>query len=137
MSSPRPSAPRRKQPVPDDLSQIIASQVRRLRTAQGLTLEVLANRSGMPIETLSRIERRRIAPSIRSLARVADGLGVPLVALLGVDEVKIGSGEGIPLEVRGIALKLVGRPAKLLDQVRRIIDVLTDAASARADDPSK
>lgn len=115
--------------MPTDLDHFIAIQVRKLRTAQGLTLEALANQSGMPIETLSRIERKRIAPSIRSLSRVAAGLGVPLVALLSVDEVKAGSDAGIPLEVRGIALKLAGRPAKLLDQVRRIIDVLTDDTS--------
>lgn len=109
-----------------DLSVLIAQRIRSLRTAQGLTLAVLADRSGMPVETLSRIERQRMAPSINSLSRVAVGLGVPLVALLSEDNVTTASGEGIPVEVRGIALALAGQPVRVLDQVRRIVDILIE-----------
>ena len=107
-----------------DIHDLIARRVRALRTTQGLTLEVLADRSGLPMETLSRIERRRIAPSIRSLERVARGLGVPLTALLSEEAVEVVSAEGIPPEVRGIALRLAGQPSPMLKKIARMLDVL-------------
>lgn len=110
--------------VPTDLQDHIAARLRALRTRQGLTLEALADKCGMPIETLSRIERRRIAPSIRSLSRVAAGLGVPLTALLTEDAVEQVSAEGFAPEVRGIAMRLAGQPPEVLARVRRVVDAL-------------
>ncbi|MFI6684520.1 helix-turn-helix domain-containing protein [Streptomyces sp. NPDC050485] len=48
--------------------------VRRLRRSLGLTLAVVAERSGLSVPFLSQIENERARPSARSLQRVADAL---------------------------------------------------------------
>ncbi|MFI6052558.1 helix-turn-helix domain-containing protein [Streptomyces violascens] len=48
--------------------------VRRLRRSLGLTLAVVAERSGLSVPFLSQVENERARPSARSLQRVADAL---------------------------------------------------------------
>ena len=119
------------------ISDKIARRIRHLRTAQGLTLELLSERSGLPTETLSRIERQRMMPSLRSLEHVAKGLGVTLPVLLADDPVLEVEVSGISPEVRAIALLLAGKPPTLIHQVRRIVEVLIEEPHAdKRDIPS-
>lgn len=115
-----------------DLVALIASRARALRAEQHLTIEQLSQRSGLSPEMISRIERHRVAPSVRTLERVARGLGVPLTTLFTEDAVAVVSAEGIPVEVRGLALLLAGRPPALVRKVRRIVEVLLDDESELA-----
>ncbi|MET9363585.1 helix-turn-helix domain-containing protein [Streptomyces sp. NPDC006632] len=48
--------------------------VRRLRRSLGLTLAVVAERSGLSVPFLSQVENERARPSARSIQRVADAL---------------------------------------------------------------
>ncbi|WP_206365375.1 helix-turn-helix domain-containing protein [Siculibacillus lacustris] len=64
-----------------DLNAHIAARVRALRTARGLTLEALAERSGVSRSMLSTIERAESSPTAVLLDRVAAGLGVMLASL--------------------------------------------------------
>src|SRR5215510_10519495 len=59
-----------------DLNQRIAERVRDLRTARGLTLETLAERSGVSRSMISLIERGESSPTAVLLERLAAGLGV-------------------------------------------------------------
>lgn len=52
--------------------------LRKLRTASGLTQEQLGDRLSVALETISRMERGVNAPSIRTLARIAEALDVPV-----------------------------------------------------------
>jgi transcriptional regulator with XRE-family HTH domain len=60
----------------------IASNVRRLRKARGLTQRWLAERSGLWQSWGSRLERQADNPSIATLQRLASGLRVPVQDLL-------------------------------------------------------
>ena len=64
-----------------DLNQRIADRVRELRAAQGLSLDTLANRSGVSRSMISLIERGESSPTAVVLERLAAGLGVTLASL--------------------------------------------------------
>jgi transcriptional regulator with XRE-family HTH domain len=64
-----------------DLDQRIARRVRGLRVASGLTMEVLAARSGVSRSMISLIERGESSPTAVVLERLSTGLGVPLASL--------------------------------------------------------
>ena len=63
------------------LNEKIAARVRHLRKAQGCPQETLAERSGLSIPTVSRIERGGQAPTVESLAAIAKALDAPLASL--------------------------------------------------------
>jgi len=63
------------------LDQRIAERVRELRAARGLTLEGLAERSGVSRSMISLIERGESSPTAVLLERLATGLDVPLASL--------------------------------------------------------
>jgi transcriptional regulator with XRE-family HTH domain len=59
----------------------IAERVRQLRSARGLTLEALADGSGVSRSMISLIERGESSPTAVVLEKLATGLGVTLAAL--------------------------------------------------------
>jgi transcriptional regulator with XRE-family HTH domain len=64
-----------------DLNRRIAARARALRAACGLSLEALADRSGVSRSMLSLIERGESSPTAVVLEKLATGLGVTLAAL--------------------------------------------------------
>ncbi len=62
----------------DAISVNIGEQVRELRASRGMTLQVLALETGLSIHTLSMVERGKTSPSVSSLYRIADVLGVSI-----------------------------------------------------------
>ena len=56
----------------------VSESLRRVRQERGLTLEELAQRSGVSIGMLSQLERGVGNPSLRTLVKIAKGLGVPM-----------------------------------------------------------
>jgi transcriptional regulator with XRE-family HTH domain len=64
-----------------DLNLRIASRARALRAERGLSLESLAERSGVSRSMLSLIERGESSPTAVVLEKLATGLGVTLPAL--------------------------------------------------------
>ncbi|MGY2048588.1 helix-turn-helix domain-containing protein [Methylobacterium sp. JK268] len=67
------------------LDQRLAERLRSLRAARGLTLDALAQRSGVSRSMISLIERAESSPTASVLERLAAGLGLPLAALFAVD----------------------------------------------------
>jgi transcriptional regulator with XRE-family HTH domain len=67
--------------VAPDLNLRIALRVRGLRTAQGLSLEALAGKSGVSRSMISLIERGETSATAVVLDKVAAGLGVTLASL--------------------------------------------------------
>ena len=61
-------------------------RVRDLRKARGLTLEELAEVSGVSRAMISKLERGEKNPTLVIAARLAEGLGVSLSRLAGVEE---------------------------------------------------
>jgi ribosome-binding protein aMBF1 (putative translation factor) len=66
---------------PGKLERIIAGQLRRYRTAQGLSAAELAVRTGMSKAMISKIETASTSCSLTTLQRLADGLNIPVTAL--------------------------------------------------------
>jgi len=61
----------------------VGDLVRRLRRARSLTLEALADRSGVSKSMLSQIERNRTNPTVATIWRLCDSLGVGIDAFFG------------------------------------------------------
>src|SRR5580658_5363848 len=65
-----------------DLTPVVGSNLRRLRTKRGLSLERLSRASGVSRAMLSQIELGRSTPTIKVLWKIARALGVPFSALI-------------------------------------------------------
>jgi len=59
----------------------VGTRLRQLRREQKLSIRSLATKCGISVNTLGLIENNRTSPSVNTLKLLADGLGVPLVAL--------------------------------------------------------
>lgn len=66
----------------DPLAQL-ARNVRAARVLRKLTQESVANRSGLSLSDVGRVERGQRDPGVRVLARIAYGIGVEPSELLG------------------------------------------------------
>lgn len=64
------------------VTQSIARNAKRLRQARGFSLDLLAARAGVSRGILIQIEQARTNPSIGTLVKVADALGVSIAQLL-------------------------------------------------------
>jgi DNA-binding XRE family transcriptional regulator/quercetin dioxygenase-like cupin family protein len=67
---------------PLEVNQLIGARVRQHRTGRGWTLDGLAGRSGVSRRQLVNIERGDGNPSIATLLRLSDALGIGLPALV-------------------------------------------------------
>lgn len=63
------------------LETVIAAQVRRYRTAAGLSAADLAGRAGLSKAMISKIESAATSCSLTTLSKLAEGLEVPVTAL--------------------------------------------------------
>jgi len=70
----------------DPLDRAIGERIKALRGSRGLTLEALADKSGVSRAMLSRIERGESNPTAQLLGRVCAGLDVTLSALFAETE---------------------------------------------------
>ncbi len=61
----------------------IGRALQRLRRSNDLTLSAVSERTGVAISTLSKIENNLSSPNFDVLTRLADGLGLDLITLLG------------------------------------------------------
>ena len=71
----------------DDVSaDRLGARVRELRREWGLTLDALAERSGVSRAMISKLERGEKNPTLVVAAKIAEGLGIDLPELLGIEE---------------------------------------------------
>jgi len=68
------------------IEQKIAAKIRQLREAKGLTLAALGEKIGLSKALLSRIENNRSSPPIATLAKIAQGLNVPVALFFEENE---------------------------------------------------
>ena len=64
----------------------LGARVKELRRRRGLTLEDLAERAGVSRAMISKVERGEKNPTLVVAAKVAEGLGVTISELLGVEQ---------------------------------------------------
>ena len=67
--------------ITETVNHRIAARVRQVRTDRGLTLDALADASGVSRSTISLIERGESSPTAIVLEKLSMGLGVALAAL--------------------------------------------------------
>lgn len=70
----------------NDLTAIIGHNLSQLRHQQHLTLDTLAERSGVSKAMIGQIERGESNPTVNTLWKIATGLQVPLGTLLSQEE---------------------------------------------------
>jgi transcriptional regulator with XRE-family HTH domain len=96
--------PRQPAPVVRSLSAVrIGTQVRALRMAADVSGGELAKTSGISASMLSRIERGLVSPSVETLERLANGLGVPASRFFGdqarrTDFCHVRAGQGLVVD---------------------------------------
>lgn len=73
-------------PDPELITQALARNLKRLRGDRGHTLDALAARSGVSRGMIVQIEQGRTNPSVGTVVRLADALGVSIARLLDYDE---------------------------------------------------
>lgn len=83
-----------------NVNRHIAGRVRKLRAAGGLSLDALANKSGVSRSMISLIERGESSPTAVVLCKLAAGLGVTLAALFDAPAAKAEADKG-PVARRG------------------------------------
>lgn len=104
----------------------IGARIRSIRTATGLTQAAVAERAGLVFETVSRIERGVISPTVGTLVGIADALGVGLPDLVDV-------GAGVPQpqvldeSLAAVIEPLRSQPLKVREQAARVVRALVEA----------
>jgi transcriptional regulator with XRE-family HTH domain len=66
----------------------VAASLRELRESRGISMRALAARSGLSANALSMIERGKTSPSVSTLYKLADALGVSITAFFGEESAK-------------------------------------------------
>ncbi|GAA1310131.1 transcriptional regulator [Planotetraspora silvatica] len=76
-------------PDPETLAAAIAANVRGQRAHRGMTLDELAARSNVSRGMLIQIEQGRTNPSVNTLSRIGDALGVTVGRLVEVSDTPV------------------------------------------------
>lgn len=69
----------------DAVSIDVGIRLKELREARNISMRGLATASGLSANALSMIERGRTSPSVSTLYKLADALGVPITSFFGGD----------------------------------------------------
>jgi len=65
------------------ISVDVGSRLRELREARNISMRTLATRSGLSANALSMIERGKTSPSVSTLYKLADAMGISITAFFG------------------------------------------------------
>ncbi|RFB01411.1 helix-turn-helix domain-containing protein [Parvularcula marina] len=87
----------------NDITKHVASRIKALRKAAGLSQAELAKLTRKSLETISNFERAKTTPSIRSIGQLAEALNVPPEAFFADMTVK-SQGFDATLQKRAMAL---------------------------------
>ena len=70
----------------DAVSINIGERLRELREARNISMRALASRSGLSANALSMIERNKASPSVSTLYKLAEALGVSITSFFGANQ---------------------------------------------------
>ncbi|RAI03021.1 XRE family transcriptional regulator [Acuticoccus sediminis] len=92
----------------DGASASLAARAKTVRKAKGLTIQQVAERSGLAISTISKIERGRMTPTYDVFHKLAKGLNVDVTDLIESNEPRLKEGE-VAVSRRGeVGYRMVG-----------------------------
>ena len=87
----------------------VAARIADARRRAGLTLAAVAERNGLSTAYLSQIESGAANPTVRTLAQVADALGVDVATFFGAKHATAAEGFAAYLSPAALAATVVGR----------------------------
>jgi len=100
----------------DEAPAAIGGTIRELRRRRAMRQGDLAQAAGMSAAQLCHIEKDRNTPSVRTLRRIAEALGVPLAELAApVEPAPVG---GVPDAMEKFSMKLLSRPPLRMESRR-------------------
>lgn len=76
----------------DGPSVTLAARAKAVRKSKGLTIQRVAERSGLAISTISKIERNRMTPTYECFRKLARGLEVDVTDLIETNEPRMTDG---------------------------------------------
>src|SRR5215203_1770325 len=111
----------------------LPARLRVLRARQGLTLIDAAKQIGIGRDTLSDLERGNRHPVMPTLAKIAEGYGVPVEELLEEEPVPLGevAGRDLPGSIEGLLERRHTKTRHLADP--NLLAALTDDSRPLAD----
>jgi transcriptional regulator with XRE-family HTH domain len=95
--------------------------VKRLREVRRLSQEELAARSGLATDTVRRLEHQEFSPSLRTLRKVCEGLGISVAVMFSSFEL---SEDEASAALPRIHALLLGRPQAELVLVEHVLSEL-------------
>lgn len=101
---------------PPDLEKIAIDRIKQLRKAKGMTQEKLAERADLTAEAVTRVERGVRMPTLKTLGKIAFGLGVSPAQLVDAQE-------GLPVT------KMSGHVAKIVSKLEDEDDAVQKGAA--------
>lgn len=103
-------------------SDSIGGRLRETRLASGFSQSMLERKSGVPKSMLSRYENGHLLPSMRTLRRLADAIGIPAASLLDSDPSLI----SLDRELARRGIRFASRAEML-----RFADMISDTVAKR------
>lgn len=102
------------------------------RAARGVTQQALARASGLPRPALSALERGTLDPTLRTIRRVAGGLGIPPGWLVdGRLPPGPSAWRSTRTSVERVVAALAGRPARLTPLEQRVVTLVRPVVRPR------
>jgi transcriptional regulator with XRE-family HTH domain len=92
-------------PASPDGNGLVGRRVRELRTSRGLSARAVAARAGITPAYLSRLENDKVSPTISTLTRVLQAIGVPVSQVFTADagtEMVVRAAERRRIESQGV-----------------------------------
>ena len=92
--------------TPEEITRVVGERVREFRQDLGLTMEQFAEKAGLSIGMLSKVENGQTSPSFSTMTSLANAAGVPFTAFFrGLDEehdaIIVPAGEGLEISHEG------------------------------------
>ena len=92
--------------TPEEITRVVGERVREFRQDLGLTMEQFAEKAGVSIGMLSKVENGQTSPSFSTMTSLANAAGVPFTAFFrGLDEehdaIIVPAGEGLEISHEG------------------------------------
>ena len=113
------------------LRRTFGEHVRSLRRERGLTQEVLAERSGLSVEAVGRIERGAFSPTLDTIEKLSRGLEA------GFDELFRHFQDDRPDRVVELCQFLSGLSNREVEKVWHILQILFDSSRGKRDQDFK
>lgn len=115
----------------------VGQRIRELREQQGLSLRTLADKCGLSINAISRIERGANSPTVSSLHRLAMALEVPITELFNIHgrETTIYTPAGTEARNESDNMVIENLGSGLYNQQLEPFRIITQSKSGNFDDP--